>query len=62
MAGKSGLSKDGSNMKAATGLAHSARTAKAGAFKGGTPPSGPKAEPSRLNGVPKVGGKGVISK
>jgi len=57
----SGL-KDGSNMKAATGLAHRARTGKPGEFDGGRPPSGPKKEPTRLNGVPKLPARGVSCK
>ncbi|CAG4900686.1 hypothetical protein [Paraburkholderia saeva] len=46
----SGL-KDGSNMKVATGCAHASRTAKAGSFHGGKPPSGPKTEPTLTNGI-----------
>jgi hypothetical protein len=51
--------KDGSNMKVATGRAHASRTAKAGAFHGGTPPSGPKKEPTRVNGVPLIKERGT---
>lgn len=51
--------KDGSNMKEATRCAEEARTAKAGTFHGGKPPNGPKPEPTRVNGVPLIGGKGV---
>lgn len=54
----SGL-KDGSNMGSATGFAHSSRTAPAGKFDGGKPPSGPKAEQCRTNGVPKLPAKNV---
>lgn len=46
--------KDGSNMKVATGCAEKSRTAKAGTFHGGKPPSGPKKEPSKVNGVPLI--------
>jgi hypothetical protein len=38
--------------------AEHARTAKANTLHK-TPPSGPKPEPVRLNGVPKVGGNGI---
>ena len=40
-------------------FAHKSRTARAGSFDGGMPPSGPKSEPSKLNGVPKVPMKGI---
>ena len=46
--------KDGSNMKVATGCAEKSRTAKAGTFHGGKPPSGPKKEPTKVNGVPFI--------
>lgn len=58
---KSGIP-DAGNPSYAANCAHSARTAKAGAYDGGKPPSGPKPEPVRINGVPKVGGKGVAGK
>lgn len=51
-----------SNMKSATGCAHDSRTAKAGTYDGGKPPSGPKREPSRLNGVPTIRQSGVSGK
>lgn len=51
--------KDGSDMKAATGCAHRSRTAPAGTFHGGKPPSGPKPVPAKLNGVPAPKSKGV---
>jgi hypothetical protein len=54
----SGL-KDGSNMKAATGCAHAARTAKAGSFHGGKPPAGPKKEPTLTNGIKAPKERGV---
>jgi len=47
---KGGDGKD-SNMKAAANCAHASRTAKAGAFHGGTPPKGPKPEPVKINGI-----------
>jgi hypothetical protein len=43
--------KDGSNMKAAVGCAEGSRKAKAGTYHGGKPPSGPKAEPVKVNGI-----------
>jgi len=48
----------GGSMDAATKCAHGSRTAPAGSYKGGKPPSGPKPEPVKLNGVPapKMGG------
>lgn len=58
---KSGIP-DAGNPSYAANCAERSRTAKAGQFDGGKPPSGPKAEPVRLNGVPKVGGKGVAEK
>ena len=51
--------KDGSNLGCATNCAHNSRTAKAGSYDGGKPPSGPKAEPVKINGVPKIPSKGV---
>ena len=39
------------NPSYAANCAKESRDAKAGAFNGGKPPSGPKAEPVRLNGV-----------
>jgi hypothetical protein len=53
---------DAGNPGYAANCAQRSRTAKAGEFDGGKPPSGPKPEPVRLNGVPKVGGKGVSGK
>lgn len=61
MANKSGL-KDCSNLGTATGVATQSRTAKSGSFDGGTPPSGPKAEPVRVNGVPILKNSGVSKK
>lgn len=58
---KSGL-KDGSDMGVATGCAHKSRTAKAGQFDGGKPPSGPKAEPVRVNGIRTPKESGVSKK
>lgn len=49
----------GGSMDAATKCAHSSRTAPAGTFHGGKPPSGPKPEPSKLNGVPAIKEKGI---
>lgn len=48
----------GGSMSEAVGCAHGSRTAPAGSYKGGKPPSGPKPEPQKLNGVPapKMGG------
>jgi hypothetical protein len=46
----------------AASFAQNSRTAKAGMFDGGTPPSGPKTEPVRLNGVPAPKAKGVSGK
>lgn len=57
----SGL-KDGSNMKVATGCAHASRTAPAGKFDGGKPPSGPKSEPVRVNGIRTPKESGVSKK
>lgn len=51
-----------SSMKSATGMAHEARTSKAGTFHGGTPPSGPKKEPCLTNGVPNIKQSGVSGK
>ncbi|PYE21342.1 hypothetical protein C7410_115185 [Paraburkholderia silvatlantica] len=48
-----------SNMKSATGMAHEARTGKAGAFHGGKPPAGPKKEPCLTNGVPSLPNRGT---
>lgn len=48
-----------SNMGAATGMPHKARSTKAGTFHGGAVPSGPKKEPTRLNGVPKMPHRGT---
>lgn len=48
-----------SNMKSATGMAHEARTSKAGTFHGGKPPSGPKKEPCLTNGVPNLPNRGT---
>lgn len=50
--------KDGSNLKAAIGVAHASRTEKAGEFSGGKPPSGPKPEKCLVNGIvaPKESG------
>jgi len=41
----------------ASSCAERARVASAGSYPGGMPPSGPKKEPVRLNGVPTVGSK-----
>jgi len=54
--------KDGSDMGVATGCAKNSRTARAGSYDGGTPPSGPKAEPVLTNGVPKIKQSGVSGK
>jgi hypothetical protein len=43
--------KDGGDPKAAARCAHASRTAKAGSYDGGKPPSGPKPEPVRTNGI-----------
>lgn len=51
-----------SYMGSATGMAHKARTGKAGDFHGGTPPSGPKKEPTKVNGVPIIKQSGVSGK
>lgn len=48
----------GGSVSEAASCAHKARTARANTL-GGNPPSGPKPEPVRLNGVPRVGGNGV---
>ena len=40
------------DMKRATGCADRARSAPAGAYKGGKPPAGPKSTGWKLNGVP----------
>lgn len=47
------------NPKSAASCARESRDAKAGAFHGGTPPSGPKPEPVRLNGVRAPKDKGL---
>lgn len=54
----SGL-KDSGNPSSAASFAQQSRTARAGQFDGGKPPSGPKAEPCRINGVPKLPAKNV---
>ena len=51
--------KDGSDMKVATGCAHGSRTAPAGKYDGGKPPSGPKPTGWKLNGVKPPREKGV---
>lgn len=48
----------GGSAKDAAGCAHSARTAPANSNRS-VPPSGPKPEPARLNGVPRVGKNGT---
>jgi len=53
---KSGL-KDESNFTYAANCAKRAVESPAGSYPGGMPPSGPKAEPVRVNGVPMVGSK-----
>lgn len=58
---KSGIP-DAGNPGYAANCAHKSRTAKAGQFDGGTPPSGPKKEPTRINGVPKLPNRGVSGK
>lgn len=58
---KDGL-KDCADPKAAAGLASKARTASAGAFHGGMPPSGPKKEPTLTNNVPSIKQTGVKGK
>lgn len=54
--------KDGSNMNYATNCASNSRTARAGSYDGGKPPSGPKPEPVRTNGVPSIKQSGVSGK
>lgn len=44
----------GGSMSAAVNCAQGSRTAPAGSYKGGKPPSGPKPEPQKLNGVPAI--------
>jgi len=46
----------------AASCAGHARTAPAGSYNGGMPPSGPKKEPTRLNGVPTIKQSGVSGK
>lgn len=48
----------GGSFSEAASCAQKSRTAKANSPRS-TPPSGPKAEPVRLNGVPKIGGNGI---
>jgi hypothetical protein len=50
--------KDGGDPKAAARSANASRTAPAGKYDGGKPPSGPKPEPVRINGIraPKESG------
>lgn len=48
----------GGSISEGASCAERARTAPANSLKK-IPPSGPKAEPVRLNGVPKVGGNGI---
>lgn len=43
-------------------VAKNSRTAKAGTFKGGTPPSGPKPEPVLTDKVPRIKSTGVSGK
>lgn len=47
------------NPSYAVNCARESREAKAGTFHGGTPPSGPKKEPVRLNGVPMIKERGT---
>jgi hypothetical protein len=51
--------KDGGDPKYAANCAHKSRTAPAGKFDGGKPPSGPKAEPVRINGIRAPKERGV---
>ena len=53
---------DAGNPGYAANCAHKSRTARAGEFDGGKPPSGPKSEPVKLNGVPKIKQSGVSGK
>jgi len=48
----------GGSASTGAGYAERCRTAPAKSMKT-TPPPGPKAEPVRLNGVPRVGGNGI---
>lgn len=50
--------KDGSNLGAAAGCVHKARTGKAGEYKA-EPPKGPKAEPVKINGIRAPKERGV---
>lgn len=54
---KTGM-KDQGNLSSAVGLAEKCRTAPANTMHM-PPPSGPKAEPVRTNGVPSISDKGV---
>ena len=46
----------------AASFASKSRTAPAGGFDGGAPPSGPKKEPVKIDGVPAIKSKGVSGK
>jgi hypothetical protein len=50
---------DAGNPGYAANCAKNSRTARAGQFDGGKPPAGPKPEPVKLNGVPKIPSKGI---
>lgn len=49
----------GGSLSEGAKCAEEARKERAGSYKGGKPPSGPKAEPNKLNGVPLIREKGV---
>lgn len=48
----------GGNLKEGASFAHGCRAAPANSQRK-VPPSGPKAEPVKTNGVPSIGGKGI---
>lgn len=49
----------GGSLEEAAKCAEGSRTKPAGVYNGGKPPSGPKKEPTKVNGVPLIREKGI---